>query len=86
MKISYKEIERRRKTIEWFDNVKMAKLLENSYKGTWRNDSIANLIEKMLGEIEELKEALENGSHNEIIRECADISNYAMFIADTFNN
>jgi hypothetical protein len=86
MKIKYKELERRKKVIDWFSNVKMAKLLENSHKGNWENEHIDDLIEHIVIEVDELKDALLVGNHTEIIRECADISNFAMFVADKIND
>lgn len=84
IQIDYNEITKRRKTIEWFSDVKLSKLIEKSYKGTWENISIELLLDCMQKEIDELKEAIKEGNHREIIRECADVSNFVMFIADKY--
>ena len=61
------------------------KLRENDFRGGWVNDSCRQLIEKLKGEVKELEETLyvENMVYNEkAIKECADVANYAMMIAD----
>ena len=58
------------------------KLLENTHKGPWRELSSDYLMTLMADEMDELEEALEKGDPKAIIDECADVANFAMFIAD----
>ena len=86
MKINHTEIAKRLGMLDWFKNIQLAKLLENTHKGSdfssIKNDS---LIHRLLQEVDELKEAIKTGSHSEIARECADVANFAMFIAVKHN-
>ena len=82
MKIGHKEVQERQEVLEWFHRAQLAKLLENAAKGTWKNESIEDLIKRMEEEVIELKEAVQSGAYTEIVRECADVANFAMFIAD----
>jgi hypothetical protein len=76
--------------VGWFSKFMENKLIMNSYKGKWDEYSLQWLFEKLLVEISELYNAtvryddLEN--FNKIINESADISNYALMIADIINN
>ena len=85
-KIDYKEIDRRQKLISWFGNVQLSKLLENAHKGKAGLNNIDNLLKRLDDEVKELHEALNSGSHQDIIRECGDVANFAMFIADFYND
>lgn len=85
-KIDYKQIEDRKNTLDWFQNVQLAKLIENVHKGSWKERTIPFLLKRIKQEIEELEHAIELGNHNEIYREAGDIANFAMFIADKFRN
>lgn len=84
MKIDYKQIEERQDVLSWYQTVQLSKLIENVHKGSWKEKSIPFLIKRMKQEIDELEHAIEIGNHNEIFRECGDIGNFAMFIADKF--
>lgn len=86
IKIDYKQIAERREVLSWFNDVQLSKLIENTHKGTWKEKSIEFLLKRLKQEIVELEHALELGNHNEIFRECGDIGNFAMFIADKFRN
>jgi hypothetical protein len=68
----------------WFSERMMAKMLKNAHKGGWHNDSLEFLRYRVGVELQELDEALAdpNATADEIIDECADISNFAMMIAD----
>ncbi|MEW9578589.1 hypothetical protein U9K47_25090 [Bacillus toyonensis] len=82
-----------RGSIRWFAEHMESKLSENDHKGGWEEDTADDLLEKLKAELVELKGELEPDlvpssvpvwSAN-IIRECADIANYAMMIADITN-
>ena len=83
-KIDYKEVARRTESLDWFKNVERSKLIENTYKGTWENDSMDLLLTRLKDEVAELEEALESGCHDDIIRECGDVSVSALIIADRY--
>lgn len=52
-------------------------------KAAWRNNSTRNLFNWMMGETEELRMAfLVNHPEEHMPKECADIANLAMMIAD----
>jgi len=67
-----------------FLNQMYLKLRENDHKGDWRLElSIPELWELLEDEIEELAQAINsNLGSQEIVRECADVANFAMMIAD----
>jgi NTP pyrophosphatase (non-canonical NTP hydrolase) len=58
------------------------KLRENDYKGGWKNCEVSFLIGAIEKELGELKEVVKNGEFAKIIREAADVANFAMMIAD----
>jgi len=62
-------------------------LQDNDYKDGWKEVSKNYLWKKLLIEIDELKEALIDYPYHgcnakEVKKECADIANFAMMIAD----
>jgi len=67
-----------------FLNQMYLKLRENDHKGDWRLElGIPELWELLEDEIEELAQAINsNLGSQEIVRECADVANFAMMIAD----
>lgn len=61
------------------------KLAENRHKGgrnSWLDMSTPELLRRLRQEAEELVEAIAFKDEPEIRREAADVSNFAMFIAD----
>lgn len=58
------------------------KLRKNDFKGGWANSTPEDLLAALKVEVRELEEAISAGDPLEIALECADISNYAMMIAD----
>jgi len=70
--------------LEWFVLEMKLKLDINKHKGTWKNDAINRLFDMLEDEVNELfAEITELEISNEnIIKECADIANFAMFIAE----
>lgn len=74
-----------------------AKLLENEHKGDWKHEPFTFLLNRMEEELQELRDAVmeslmeaierANGEFTDeertrIIREAADVANFAMMIAD----
>ena len=73
-----------RKSIELFAFEMEVKLRENDdAKHCWEGTNLLELKDLMMAETEELEdEILLEGSGEDIARECADIANYCMMIAD----
>ena len=65
-----------------FGNDMRKKLHQNANKGGWRGITNQTLLKLLVGELQELIEALEEGTPDEIRDECADIGNFAMMIHD----
>jgi hypothetical protein len=60
-----------------------AKLSENDGKGGWLECDYSYLLTALREEVDELEKALiDHPNDPEVVREAADISNYAMMIAD----
>jgi len=53
-------------------------------KRKWDNGMIAFLHDKLLEEVDELQEAMEEGTAEEVVQEAADVGNLAMMIDDCF--
>lgn len=71
-----------REAVQWFSGQMLQKLRENQHKGDWQSMTVIELYAELYGEFTELMEALKKHEPEEIVRECADVANYAMFIAD----
>lgn len=57
------------------------KLRKNAHKGKWEGANLEGLFERLQEEINELKQAVQEGSMFEVILESADCSNFLMMIA-----
>lgn len=69
--------------IRWFGQKMLNKLAKNKHKGfLWRSDNASVLLDRLEKELQELDDVLDSGDKEAIINECADIANFAMFIAD----
>jgi hypothetical protein len=68
--------------IDFLREYQLQKFAEREYKGEWKHVTIGKLLTLMRREFSELTDAVGFGDHNEAIRECADIANYAAIIAD----
>jgi NTP pyrophosphatase (non-canonical NTP hydrolase) len=72
-----------RPELEWFVQQMEQKLKENDHKQHWQNNHPYKLLDNLYEEAKELEEAIVmNFSAKEIIKECADVANFAMMIAD----
>ena len=83
-----------RREVQWFAQEMEAKLRENDYKGHWEECRFEELFPRIREEADELlvkahplqldtiDEKLTQEDACELIRECADIANFAMMIAD----
>lgn len=70
-----------RDEVRWFARKMEETLKENDYKGGWQQCSYEFLIQRLIEELREL-ELTDNNNHDEVIRECTDVANFAMMIAD----
>ena len=78
-----------RTEVRWFAEQMEAKLKENDHKGGWDSCGIFWLRNRLVEEVKELTRVMEAGHNSEsgldlenIIREAADVANFAMMIAD----
>ena len=58
-----------------------SKIDRDEQKGTWENVPIGRLLEMLKVEVKELENALLSEPKDNIIKECADVANFAMMIA-----
>lgn len=69
------------------ENAMKQKLRENEHKGYWGDMTLLKLAKLLETEIEELNDAILTKGPMEIIREAADVANFAMMIAsNTFRH
>jgi NTP pyrophosphatase (non-canonical NTP hydrolase) len=77
-----------RQELSWFSEQMEMTLKENDHKGGWGSEqcSLDYLIERLKEEVNELIVATDSGKAGveNVIRECADVANFAMMIADRF--
>ncbi|MDF2883839.1 MAG: hypothetical protein K0R54_4403 [Clostridiaceae bacterium] len=73
-----------RPSVMIFANAMEKKLKDNDYKGGWKNCPIEYLANKLDEEIEELLDAVSNGTPSKVLSEAADVGNIAMMIADIY--
>lgn len=69
--------------VRWFCDRMYDKLHKNQHKGvSWRTETALWLMERLEDEVGELEVAIDEKNKEEIIKECADVANFAMMIAD----
>ena len=80
--------ERYKEDLEWFVKEMVKKLDENNHKGSWKDIPINRLIDLLNWEVEELEDETYDidSNYENIIKECADIANFAMMIAERAKN
>ena len=73
-----------RDTVKWFANYMEHVLLDNDHKGGWRNIPLEELFSRLANETGELQTEINFPEQDmaAIIKECADIANFAMMVAD----
>lgn len=72
--------------VPWFVDMMREKLLANAHKGTWRNDAVGDLFLRLKLEVDELERVIETRRpRHMVVRECADVANFAMMIADVMH-
>jgi NTP pyrophosphatase (non-canonical NTP hydrolase) len=90
-----KEDKMTRECVEWFAKLMEEQLKANDHKGGWSDEDTDYLLGRLDEEVQELKDALVTYyfeiSHRgecqklakNVRKECADVANFAMMIADT---
>jgi len=75
-----------RPVVKWFAEQMEAALKRNDHKSGWLNDDWDELHDRILDETKELYRECGKFSKDEekIIKEAADVANFAMMIADKF--
>lgn len=73
--------------VEIFNKTMLAKLRENSHKPHWESEEPQDMLEMLKGEVEELEDVLGRRRYtmkqvHDVMRECADVANFAMMIHD----
>lgn len=80
-----------RSEVKWFAEHMESKLQENEHKTGWEDSTVDFLSVQMQRNLKELNEMFEELPSNysvfsaNVIRQCSDIANYAMMIADISN-
>jgi len=70
------------KALQRFGNDMYLKLRENCHKSHWSTVDQQWLLNRCMEELKELQDAVNDSDHGEIVREAADVANFAMMIAD----
>lgn len=74
-----------RKVTGWFSSEMRKKLKDNLHKQHWSVLPIPACMNRLRDEVKELEEAINSDLPKaEVVKECADIANFAMFIADNY--
>lgn len=73
--------------LQAFTDVMRAKLIANLHKPGWQGDKLSALLDRLVEETDELREALLDprclrGDTDHVVQEAADVANFAMMIAD----
>jgi len=75
-----------RNEVKWFSRKMESTLRENDHKGGWHDDDIWWLYSRAVGELSEVGVAISaipaDVDDEDIIRECTDVANFMMMIAD----
>lgn len=75
-----------RPQLQDFIKIMEQNLQQNDYKGGWSNCDIKWLLSRLKEETVELEQAIENKNKENIVKEAADVANFAMMIADNSKN
>ena len=65
--------------VNWFSNQMLGRVGDGF---SWRKRDAAHLYNRLLNKCEELRKEINNRNKKEIIKECADVDNFAMMIAE----
>lgn len=64
-----------------FVQLMLRKLEANAHKGRWENCILEDMHDKLVDEVVELNDAIEDGDQEGVLLEAADVANFAMIIA-----
>ena len=67
--------------VDWFTDLMRSKLDDNAHKPYGPTHSTGYLLRRLMEEVGEMVEAYGSKSAEEMAYECADVANFAMFIA-----
>jgi len=70
-----------REEVKWFAERMEKVLKENDHKGGWKGIGVLDLFWTLQDEVRELEAALWYGE-GDVVKECCDVANFAMMIAD----
>ena len=74
-------------SVKWFSQHMENVLRDNDYKGGWEDIDVGWLLGRLQEEVCELENELHVSNNEEkIIKECCDVANFAMMIADLYEN
>lgn len=73
-----------RSVVRLFAEMMEARLRANNHKPGWRNDDLHDLLFRLQEEREELIIAMLGEDADAVLREAADVANFAMMIADVY--
>ena len=72
-------------SISWFSEKMKDELLKHLDRPGWQGEKVRYLWDRMKEEFNELGVSLANNlTRDEIVRECADVANFVMMIADVY--
>lgn len=79
-----------REEVSWFAGKMECVLQKNDYKGGWQGMTVVETIQRLREEVDEVFEAFLSdpsagvfpATPDQIIEECVDVANFAMFLAD----
>ena len=72
-----------RTSVNWFAEQMELKLRDNDHKGGWASCEHSWLLDRLKQEVGELEKALDQVDNQEnVIKEAADVANFALMIAD----
>jgi NTP pyrophosphatase (non-canonical NTP hydrolase) len=72
--------------LQKFGNDMYLKLRENQHKAHWNTVTQQWLLNRCMEELKELQDAVNADDPGEIVREAADVANFALMIADNARN
>lgn len=68
--------------LQRFFDAMIYKLRRNAHKGRWEEVPLDRAFKALLGEADELRDAVFTGSTSEILMEAADVANQALIVAN----
>lgn len=70
-----------RPQVTWFAELMEERLKENDHKGGWDRESLWVLYRRLLEEAGEVAEVMSGHGNSNLLKELADVANFAMMIA-----